>query len=192
MQAYSASRYFCSQVHGRSARQLYPWELTSELVAEEGGNPSAPTFTVAIKPGQQSSLKMDDLAASMPFLFEQPPAVPEKDGKKVEKKKAVYRGKWFASLRRENGKRVPVFGAERVVTDPYIQVSTSLSHLEYVTDGMYGSDYITSRSKRSSLSDSSSCSFSKLSSSPFPSRSLDDSIGDLSEEEKRRVKLFKL
>lgn len=125
MQAYSASRYFCSQVHGRSARQLYPWELTSELSAEEGGNPSAPTFTVAIKPGggQQSSAKTDDLAASMPFLFEQPPPVPEKDEKKVEKKKVVYRGKWFASLRKEDGKRVPIFGAERVVTDPYIQVS---------------------------------------------------------------------
>lgn len=27
MQSYSAGRYFCSQVHGRNSRQLYPYAL---------------------------------------------------------------------------------------------------------------------------------------------------------------------
>lgn len=37
---------------------------------------------------------------------------------------AVFRSKIFAMWKKADGKRVPVFGPERVVEDPYIKVSS--------------------------------------------------------------------
>ncbi|KAI5479337.1 hypothetical protein MNV49_003856 [Pseudohyphozyma bogoriensis] len=140
MQAYSASRYFCSQVHGRTARQLYPWELTAELSTDDLlANPAAPAFvTVDMKNKDRNALQTDkvkaDLAATMPFLFEDEP-VPmgnpfetnseqgekKEEDQKPSKKGAVFRSRFFASLRKKNGDKIPVFGPERVVEDPYIK-----------------------------------------------------------------------
>lgn len=125
MQAYSATRYFCSQVHGRTSRQLYPWELSSELDSSSVSNKVLDTTS------PQDKVKAD-LAASMPFLFEGDAAsqtvvassIEKKSGAakpSVSQKAARFRGKFFASLSSEKGVKVPVFGPERVIEDPYIK-----------------------------------------------------------------------
>jgi hypothetical protein len=54
MQFYSATQDLCFQVYGRSARQLYPWDiedpshLSSEKDLEAGANSSADNFSDAI------------------------------------------------------------------------------------------------------------------------------------------------
>lgn len=152
MQAYSASRYFCSQVHGRTSRQLYPWELTDTINESTGpddidfSNPTAgnSTFTAAKGPktDAEKTAKGDaDLKASLPFLFE-PEVNPFGDDKKANsdkgakvadgtgdsaftrrrKQAAVFRGKFWASMKTKDGKRMKAFGPERVVEDPYIKV----------------------------------------------------------------------
>ncbi|KAM0751252.1 hypothetical protein T439DRAFT_325402 [Meredithblackwellia eburnea MCA 4105] len=125
MQFYSASRYFCSQVHGRTARQLYPWELTSEL---ETSSTMAPAF---VTPAKTEDKATADLKASLPFLFEDEPAVKTSTESTVvdigkpsslkPKIRSLFRPKWKGAFRKENGERVPVFGPERVVEDPYIK-----------------------------------------------------------------------
>lgn len=136
MQAYSASKYFCSQVHGRTSRQLYPWEL-SDVLDEDNDitNPNsgaAPAFqSVKVMPKKAAGLDEKhaaDLAAAMPFLFEPEPASSEQadpfanpDARPViAKKKAEprFRSRWFASMRDKDGKRLKAFGPERVVEDP--------------------------------------------------------------------------
>lgn len=156
MQAYSASRYFCSQVHGRTSRQLYPWELTDTINETPGSddfdfsNPTAgnSTFTAAKGPktDAEKTAKGDaDLKASLPFLFEpdvnpfgdDKKASSDKDAKKVDgkgesavtrgkKHAAVFRSKFWASMKSKDGKRMKAFGPERVVEDPYIKVSLVL------------------------------------------------------------------
>ncbi|ORY58345.1 hypothetical protein BCR35DRAFT_309467 [Leucosporidium creatinivorum] len=151
MQAYSASRYFCSQVHGRTSRQLYPWELTDTINETTGpddidfSNPTAgnSTFTAAKGPKTDAEkvAKGDaDLKASLPFLFE-PDVNPFGDDKKANsdkdakvddgkgdsavtrgrKQAAVFRSKFWASMKSKDGKRMKAFGPERVVEDPYIK-----------------------------------------------------------------------
>lgn len=156
MQAYSASRYFCSQVHGRTSRQLYPWELTDTINEAPGpdefdfSNPTAgnSTFTAAKGPktDAEKTAKGDaNLKASLPFLFE-PDVNPFGDDKKANsdkdakvddgkgdsavtrgrKQAAVFRSKFWASMKSKDGKRMKAFGPERVVEDPYIKVSLGL------------------------------------------------------------------
>ncbi|SCV72723.1 BQ2448_4260 [Microbotryum intermedium] len=124
MQTYSAMEYFCSQVHGRTARQLYPWELTEALTTDDFSKP-----TVA-------STERADLEASLPFLFDEPDSPAEEKATATEKQTtaekeghttatrkriAQFRSRFWATLKTEDGKRVPMFGPERVVEDPYIK-----------------------------------------------------------------------
>ena len=140
MQAYSAHKYFCSQVHGRTSRQLFPWEL-SDVLEEDNDitNPNsgaAPAFqSVKVMPTKAAGLEEKhaaELAASMPFLFEPEPASAGENADPfanpdarptIAKKKApaVFRSKWFASMRDKDGKTMKMFGPERVVEDPYIK-----------------------------------------------------------------------
>ncbi|KAK4052056.1 hypothetical protein OIV83_002350 [Microbotryomycetes sp. JL201] len=152
MQAYSAYFYFCSQVHGRTARQLYPWELSDSVSevdkTEDFSQPSlSTTFVSAKNPNSEASTSkhMADLQASLPFLFDDPdpfktnqsgPALIDNDKKKgpttttgtskggksaAAEPKSRFRSRFWASMRDRNGRRMKVFGPEKVVADPYIQ-----------------------------------------------------------------------
>ncbi|KAL8290624.1 hypothetical protein RQP46_002882 [Phenoliferia psychrophenolica] len=129
MQAYSASRYFCSQVHGRTARQLYPWELTTEI---ESTKTSAPAFVTGDGKKDAAAKQKSDLQASLPFLFDD---VDLANGSETEgstkstaaltstppSKASLFRSKYLGAWRKKDGKRVPIFGPERVIEDPYIK-----------------------------------------------------------------------
>ncbi|KDE05833.1 hypothetical protein MVLG_03777 [Microbotryum lychnidis-dioicae p1A1 Lamole] len=144
MQTYSAIKYFCSQVHSRTARQLYPWELTEALsTGDEFARPTvASTFVMASKElgtdsaAARAAKERADLEASLPFLFGEPESPVEKkaspSGKQMTEEKeghttttrkriAQFRSRFWATLKTEDGKRVPMFGPERVVEDPYIK-----------------------------------------------------------------------
>ncbi|GAA5941767.1 hypothetical protein JCM1841_004711 [Sporobolomyces salmonicolor] len=144
VQWYAAHKYFCSQVFRRGARQLYPWELTD--VAERDpteadlARPHAtPVFATTLRGQARPSAAGDqgraDLAASLPFLFE--PAVPaevplaahtrERDAsvRTAARRPAAFRNKFFASMWTDAGARVPVFGPERALEDPYIKTLSS-------------------------------------------------------------------
>ncbi|SCZ91831.1 BZ3500_MvSof-1268-A1-R1_Chr5-3g08165 [Microbotryum saponariae] len=150
MQTYSAIKYFCSQVHGRTARQLYPWELTEALsTGDDFAKPTvASTFVMASKKPDTDSAaaatdaaaraakERADLEASLPFLFDEAESPVEKNaspsGKQTTEEKeghttttrkriAQFRSRFWATLKTEDGKRVPMFGPERVVEDPYIK-----------------------------------------------------------------------
>lgn len=156
MQFYSAYFYFCSQVHGRTSRQLYPWELTDSLDESTDGldleNPKTTSATPAAKLPTSPATSNDaspfpttngagtgaaktdkglsGLQESLPFLFE-PPIEPYDEQLEAKNKPEAgkpartprFRGKFFASMRDRNGKRLKAFGPERVVEDPYIKVS---------------------------------------------------------------------
>ncbi|GAA5992268.1 hypothetical protein JCM11641_002727 [Rhodosporidiobolus odoratus] len=140
VQGYSAFKFFCTQIHRRTARQLYPWELTT-MPSNSDDNSLAPGSNVfGAAPGADATADkgLSDLAASLPFLFE-PESEPEdvahddssatglqkkpKEGarKRMGKKAKQVRGKFRATLKTEKGEMVPMFGPERVVEDPWIQ-----------------------------------------------------------------------
>lgn len=116
---------------------MYPWELSSILEEDDLTAPAASGAftTVTVPPKKAAGLEEKhaaDLAAAMPFLFE---PEPESAGENADpfanpdarptiakrKAAAVMRGKWFASMRKKDGKVMPMFGPERVVEDPYIK-----------------------------------------------------------------------
>ncbi|KAK4051291.1 hypothetical protein OIO90_004772 [Microbotryomycetes sp. JL221] len=162
MQVYSAFKYFCSQVHGRTSRQLYPWELSDSISEidttkqQDNSNFSQPTlsttFVSAKNPNHSkasTNKHMQDLQASLPFLFDEPEPfkststnvanegnvatstthVNGSSSSKIESNKqdnkqqdkTRFRSRFWASMRSKDGKRMKMFGPERVVADPYIQ-----------------------------------------------------------------------
>lgn len=130
-------------------------DTISETTADDTdfSNPTgaSTTFTAAKGPktadGEKAAKGVADLQASLPFLFEPDvnpfadnnKAASDKDAKvasgegkgestleKGRRHAAVFRGKFWASMRRKDGKRMAMFGPERVVEDPYIKVSPQL------------------------------------------------------------------
>lgn len=138
MQIYSASRYFCSQVHGRTSRQLYPyvivlirtslfsdlirffetdripssrWELTSAMATDEHERPTSSPFPI-----------LDDklAAPSSPGVASFGTTFVESSRGSVKPKTGGWMSRW---RRADDGKVVAIFGPERVVEDEYIKVS---------------------------------------------------------------------
>ncbi|GAA5863282.1 hypothetical protein JCM1840_007468 [Sporobolomyces johnsonii] len=138
VQWYAAHKYFCSQVFRRGARQLYPWELTEVVerdpAEDDIARPTAKVFATTPgkdRPSAAADKGMADLAASLPFLFEPstPAEVPlaaqkpkrDESIRKAARMPAAFRNKFFASMWTDTGERVPVFGPERALEDPYIK-----------------------------------------------------------------------
>lgn len=121
MQMYSASRYFCSQVHGRTSRQLYPWELTGMLEDDKQSlvsSGSAATFANAAQPATTNSTSLKaSVASSLPFMFDEKAIA----SAGVRSKSKVTKKPWYGTWRTNDGSRVAVFGPERVVEDEYIK-----------------------------------------------------------------------
>lgn len=113
---------------------LNSWELTAEI---ESQTSTTPAFVTTDGKSDAASKQKADLEASLPFLFEDPPtngsetwasttstAAP---GSPAATKKAnTFRSKYLGAWRKKDGKRVPVFGPERVIEDPYIKVRRAL------------------------------------------------------------------
>ncbi|KAK4703825.1 hypothetical protein P7C70_g2391, partial [Phenoliferia sp. Uapishka_3] len=114
----AARRKFCS-----SDTLTCSWELTSEV---ESVN-SAPAFTASHN--TEANKQKSDLHASLPFLFDDAPPTNSSEtwastastAAATTKKGATFRTKWKVAWRGSDGKRIKVFGPERVVEDPYIK-----------------------------------------------------------------------
>lgn len=117
-------------------RKILSWELTDELSGHSASNEDLSTTreTHTNSAGSPSSKISHSLASSLPFLFNSTSnrnttGLTNEKGKKVKasdikavKVSPAKRSKWWAGLQKDDGKKVPIFGPERVVEDPYIQV----------------------------------------------------------------------
>lgn len=87
------------------------------------GSPTAPTFAIAMKPGDTAQPK-SDLSNSLPFLFDEKHAsgvAPPTPTKTATVPSKFWRSRFFTSWKRSDGARMKIFGPERVVEDEYIK-----------------------------------------------------------------------
>ncbi|GAA93911.1 uncharacterized protein L969DRAFT_92182 [Mixia osmundae IAM 14324] len=128
MQIYSAALKFCSVVNSRGARQMYPWELEasqddvparldSPKVEGTGTVPQGPTSAAihnVVSPWDEPS---PDLIHQCPWLAESiaSPVDDSSPASAMPGKPRARRGSNVGS-----GSKVPVFGPEKALEDPYV------------------------------------------------------------------------